>query len=411
MRRIRLLAGVTAAVVAAATLSAPAHAADPVAADTGRDGTQAAMLAYQTVYPTISDSAAQLAAAQQDTRKQLHDKLAAEPQTYGGGYFDPPSGVTHLALTTQASADRAVAAGRALGLTVAAKVVARSYDELERLAATVRTGTDQLAVVAKGRVGIEVSSNTVTVALTSQEAASLPSSAIPSWVTIVPASADLVELDVCTSRANCNDSLRSGLAIRHSGGACSTGFTARSGSVRYILTAGHCGASTTSTWYTAGTSIGPMTTANAINSGAVDAGRIQVTNSTYAADTVGRIAISASSWVPVRGRAHHMSFIWAGDVVCISARYQAPATNGNPCGVIASVSDAAQGGLTRYEGYDPCPGDSGGGVYWLPSSGQRHAFGLHSRSITGCNNTASNKKKAWFSAVPNFWNTMNYDLG
>ncbi|WBB81695.1 hypothetical protein O7606_10190 [Micromonospora sp. WMMD882] len=408
MRSIRLLTGAVVLALIASTLSAPAYAADPVAADSGQDEIQAAILAYRTVYPTISDGAARLAASQQDARKQLHEQLAKEPQTYGGGHFDPLSGVTHVALTDQASADRAATVGRSLGLTVQARVVERSYDELERLADTVRAGADQLAVLAKGRVGVEVESNKVTVALTAQEEASLPKGAVPSWATIVPASVDEVEEDVCTSRANCNDNLRSGLVIRRSGGGCSLGFTARSSTgTRWALTSGHCGGGSVTNWSTAGTPIGPMHPVNALNSGAVDAGAIQVTNAGYAADTLGRIAISASTWVPVKGRAHTMSFIWVGDVVCVSARYAAPATFGNPCGVITKTSDASQRGLVRYEGYDPCPGDSGGGVYWLPSSGKRYAFGLHSRSVSGCNVRPG---KAWFSALPRFWPGLAYDL-
>jgi streptogrisin C len=407
MKRIRLLTGAVVLVLSASTAVAPAYAADPVAADTGRDEAQAAVLAYRTVYPTISESAAKVAAGQQEARKQLHEQLAKEPQTYGGGHFDPLSGITHVALTTQAGADRAVEVGRSLGLTVSAKVVERSYDQLEELAERVRVGTDELSVAAKGRVGVEVASNTVTVALTAQEEAALPKGAVPSWVTIVPADVDEVEEDVCTSRANCNDSLRAGLVIRRTGGGCSLGFTARSSGVRWALTAGHCGGGTTTNWSTAGTPIGPMSPVNALNSGAVDAGAIQVTNSTYAADTAGRIAISGSSWVPVKGRAHTMSFIWVGDVVCVSARYAAPATSGNPCGVVTRTSDASVRGLVRYEGYDPCPGDSGGGVYWLTSTGKRYAFGLHSRSTAGCN---ASPRRAWFSALPRFWPGLSYDV-
>ncbi|WP_229402182.1 S1 family peptidase [Micromonospora okii] len=406
MRRIRLLTGAVVLVLSATTLAAPAYAADP-AADTGRDESLAAVLAYRTVYPTISESAAKVAASQQEARKQLHDQLAKEPQTYGGGHFDPLSGVTHVALTTQAGADRAVEVGRSLGLSVSAKVVERNYDQLEALAERLRVGTDELAVAAKGRVGVEVSTNTVTVALTAQEEAALSKGAVPSWVTIVPATTDAVEEDVCTSRANCNDSLRAGLVIRRTGGGCSLGFTARSSGVRWALTAGHCGGGTTTNWSTAGTPIGPMSAVNALNAGAVDAGAIQVTNSTYAADTLGRIAISGSSWVRVNGWAQTMSAIWVGDVVCVSARYAAPATSGNPCGVITRTSDAAVRGLTRYEGYDPCPGDSGGGVYWLTSQGKRFAFGLHSRSTAGCN---ASPRRAWFSALPRFWPGLSYDV-
>ncbi|MEU2611426.1 S1 family peptidase [Micromonospora sp. NPDC007271] len=407
MRSMRLLAGVAVAVVAAAMVAAPANAAETVAADEGREGTEAAILAYKTVYPKISDNAAMVAATQQETRKQLHERLAESPQTYGGGYFDPMPGITYVALTTRDAADRAVEAGKSLGLAVEARVVKYNYDELERLADSVREGTDELGKLARGRVGVEVSSNSVTVALTGEEAASLPKDAVPDWVTIVPAATEEIEDDVCTTRANCNDSLRGGLVISRPGGGCSLGFTARSSGIRWALTAGHCGSGAVSNWSTAGTPIGPLSPVNSIDSGPVDASAIQVTNARYAEDKLGRIAISGSAWVPVRGWARTMSFIWVGDVVCVSARYAAPATSGNPCGVVTNTSDAAVRGLVRYEGYDPCPGDSGGGVYWLPSSGQRFAFGLHSRSTAGCNKTP---RKAWFSALPRFWPGLTYDL-
>jgi len=404
MRKLRLLAGVSVAVLAASLFAGPANAAEEIAADSGRDPITAAVLAYKAAYPKISDDAAKVAATTQDARKELHNVLAKDAKTYGGGYFDAPTGITHVTLTNQDAAGRAAEAGRALGLVVEAHVVKYNYDELEQLADSVRAAKDELGKAANGRVGVEVSSNSVTVALTEEEAASLPKDAVPDWVTIVPASTEDVEEDVCTSRDNCNDSLRAGLVISRSGAGCSTGFMARFGGARWALTAGHCGAGN---WSTAGTSIGPLAAVNALDSGPVDAGAIQVTNSKYAADTLGRIAISGSSWVPVKEWAHTMSFIWVGDVVCISARFAAPGTGFNPCGVVKNASDAANRGLVRYEGYDPCPGDSGGGVYWLPSSGNRFAYGLHSRSTTGCNTTPAT---AWFSALPRFWNGLSYDL-
>ncbi len=159
------------------------------------------------------DEAAKIAATSQDIRKELHGQLVKDAKTYGGGYFDPPTGITHVALTNQEAADRAADAGKALGLTVEARVVTYNYDELEQLADSVRTEKTELGKVAKGRVGVEVSSNSVTVALTREEAASLPKDAVLEWVTIVPASTEDIEEDVCTSRANCNDSLRAGLVI------------------------------------------------------------------------------------------------------------------------------------------------------------------------------------------------------
>jgi streptogrisin C len=209
------------------------------------------------------------------------------------------------------------------------------------------------------------------------------------------------------SRSNCNDSLRAGLVIS-TGGSCSIGFTARSsnGLTRWVLTAGHCSDGTSTTvWSTGGTAIGPLT--SAINSGAVDAAAIQVTNATYRADTAGRIYMhnAAGRSVPVNGAADVMSDISVGDVVCLSANITDPTASSNPCAVIGSVSDANARGLVRVDGYDGCQGDSGGGWYGL-ASGARIAYGLHSRSNEGCkvaNGTS------WFSALPQFWTALVYE--
>ena len=389
---------------------APGPAAKPgPAVDTGaaEDAVEAAARTYRTVYPQMSEGAARTAASQQELRKQLHRMLAQDADTYGGAWFDPPSGVSHLALTTAAAEARAEQAGRALGIAVRTHRVARSFVELEKQAAALRTGTDPFSRAAHGQVGIDVTTNSVTVALAPDQLSRFAGAA-PAGVRLVPLGTETSEADVCTARNNCNDSLRAGLVVIGSGG-CSLGFTARGTTgVRWALTAGHCAGSTTTTWSTAGTSIGPLNPINAIDSGAVDAAAIQVTNAGYAADTVGRIYISGGSWVGVKGSAPTLSFIWAGDTVCLSARYQAPATSGNPCAVVTNTSDPSNRGLVRVEGYDACNGDSGGGWYWLPASGNRYAFGLHSRSSSGCNDPAA---VSWFSALPMFWTALSYELG
>jgi streptogrisin C len=405
-RRLLVCAG--AAILTASVLTGPAYAAEPAATDTGRDPTASAIRAYQTVYPKMSDDAAKLAATQQETRKELHNQLDKNSDVYGGGWFDPPSGITHVALTNEAAAARAEQFGKELGLTVQTHVVSRSFTELARLADTLRAGTDELGKLANGQVGIDVTSNVVTVALSEQDMNSLPPGAVPDWVKLVPASTDPTEEDVCTARNNCNDSLRAGLVISRPGAGCSLGFSTHSGATRWALTAGHCGSGATSTWSTAGTVIGSLSTANSIDSGSVDASAIQVTNAGYAADGVGRIYISGGSWVGVKGWAHTLSFIWVGETVCLSARYAAPTTFGNPCAVVTNTSDPTNRGLVRVEGYDSCPGDSGGGWYWLPSSGNRYAYGLHSRSTLGCN---TNPAVSWFSATSQYWTGLTYDLG
>jgi len=147
-------------------------------------------------------------------------------------------------------------------------------------------------------------------------------------------------------------------------------------------------------WY----SIGPMDSSR--NSGAIDASIIRVTNSWFTGDLGGEIYLEGDSdrSVDVDSVAPTLSYIWAGDTVCLSANYTSP--NGpNYCGVVGTNSDAAVRGMVRVDGLDACPGDSGGGWYWLTSSGTRVAYGLHSRSDTGCHGDQGGSR-SWFSAMP-----------
>lgn len=412
MRRLGAVVGATAlatALLGTAGAAPAGAAATAQAADRGAggDATEAGARAYLKVYPKMSLAAARTAAGQQETRKRFYSDIAAkQPDSFGGAWFDPPSGVLHFAATTADAQAQAERLGKQLKVKVQTHRVARSFGELERQAAALRAGEGDLGKAAGGQVGIDVTTNSVTVALPAQQADTFSRMAVPAGVSVVRDPGVHSSEDVCTARNNCNDSLRSGLVITRSGAGCSLGFTARYGGVRWALTAGHCNGGGTETWSTAGTTIGSLSATNAINSGAVDASAIQVTNSTYAADTAGRIYISGSSWSPVKGSAPNLAYIWSGDTVCLSARYQAPGTVGNPCAVVTSNSDSSNRGLARVEGYDGCHGDSGGGWYWLPSSGNRIAYGLHSRSgDDGCNvGTVS-----WFSALPTFWTGLAYE--
>jgi streptogrisin C len=85
-------------------------------------------------------------------------------------------------------------------------------------------------------------------------------------------------------------------------------------------------------------------------------------------------------------------------VTCLSANFTQP--NGfNFCGVIGSTMDSSVRGMVRVNGLDACPGDSGGGWYWLTNSGRRWAYGLHSRSDEGCHGSQGGSR-SWFSALP-----------
>jgi streptogrisin C len=102
--------------------------------------------------------------------------------------------------------------------------------------------------------------------------------------------------------------------------------------------------------------------------------------------------------MPVQGVAATANVMVAGETVCLAANFSAP-TGDNPCGVLATTSDAAVRGLARVEGVDACGGDSGGGWYGL-SSGYRSAYGIHSRSDAGCHGDTGGSR-SWFTSIAN----------
>jgi len=102
----------------------------------------------------------------------------------------------------------------------------------------------------------------------------------------------------------------------------------------------------------------------------------------------------------------------AGETVCLSANYTSPSAT-NPCGILGSNSDASSRGMARVDGVDACGGDSGGGWYWLSSAGNRYAYGIHSRSDTGCHGDAGGNR-SWYSAIATvksgFQPTLNVEI-
>jgi streptogrisin C len=178
---------------------------------------------------------------------------------------------------------------------------------------------------------------------------------------------------------------------------CSVGFTARNASnTRFVYTAGHCSTGIGINWGTGAQNIGPLSAA--MDSGAVDASVIQVTNSWFTGDTGGEIYTSnASHTAPVVGVAPTVTYMVAGETVCLSANFTNPAGD-NMCGVLGTNSDAGVRGMARVDGLDACGGDSGGGWYWYSNSGNRYAYGIHSRSDNGCHGDAGGTH-SWFGAI------------
>jgi streptogrisin C len=391
--RALAVAGIAAASVGTATASA-ADNGDPVAAG---------IAAYKAAYPNLTDAQARAAATGADARRAVYDAASADSATFGGAWFDPTTGLVNLAATTDAGVKRAAALGKQYAVAVKPVKVKRSAAALEADAADLRAGKGELGKAAKGNVGVDVKTNEVVVAVPPDRKAALASSAAAGGAKLVTASAPKIEEDAgCTSRAACDWTIRAG-AIMWRGTTtsntpwCSVGFTARNSSnQRFVLTAGHCTTGAGINWGTGAQNIGPMGTS--VDSGVVDTSAISVTNSWFTGDTGGEIYISPTQSASVVGVAPSVSWEVAGETVCLSANFTQPDVAGNSCGILGTNSDAAVRGMARIDGLDGCGGDSGGGWYWLSSSGNRYAYGIHSRSDAGCHGDAGGTH-SWYTPV------------
>jgi streptogrisin C len=407
--RLKAVAVAGVAATALATMTAAAGAAsEPSAPGDSGAPLEATARAYLKVYPQLSEAEARAAAEGQEARKKVYAALQADTRTLGGFWFDPPTATLHVATTTEATGDKAVAAGARVGVTVKTHRVARSFAQLEAQAAKLRAGEGALGKAARGQVGIDVKANKVAVSVPDTQVRAFTGATLPAGVTVSADPKIKTEEDAgCTSRAACDWTIRAGSIVwaGNSGNkVCSVGFTARNSSnQRYVYTAGHCSSGNGVTWGTGAISMGPMQAS--INSGALDAAIIRVTNSWFTGDLGGEIynEPTAGKMVPVKGVAPTLSYIVQGETVCLSANYTQP-NGASFCGVVGTNSDASVRGMVRVNGLDACPGDSGGGWYWLPSSGNRIAYGVHSRSDTGCHGS-SGGSRSWFSALPTIKNS------
>ena len=410
MPRSRKTAVAVAGLVAATLAGTASSALAEPASDVRGGAPDAAVSAYQAAYPKISLDAAKLAAAGQDDRKELYGLLAGKEggKTFGGAWFDPMTNVLHVASTDRAAADGSVSLGKELGVTVDPLLVGHSFADLEAQANAVRARTDELGKIAKSYLGIDVKRNAVVLSLTSAQVPTYEAAAKEAGVLIVPRPSYRIQQDAgCTSRSACDWTIRGGSMLwRGSQGnnVCSVGFTARnSANTRFTYTAGHCSNGNGVQWGTGGQNIGPMSTSR--NIGPVDASAIQVTNPWFVFDSGGEMynQFAAGKSVAVNSVAPTLSYIWSGDVVCLAANFTSP-SGSSFCGVVNTNSDPAVRGMVRVDGLDACPGDSGGAWYWLTNSGRRIAYGLHSRSDTGCHGDQGGSH-SWFSPLPTIKST------
>src|SRR6185295_19384317 len=108
---MRAITGRSAVVALAIAATLGPLAATATAGDRGDNPLEAATEAYRAAYPQLPPARARAAAAQSAARRAVY-AAAARTATFGGAWFDPLTGVVHVAETTAAAAQRADALGR-----------------------------------------------------------------------------------------------------------------------------------------------------------------------------------------------------------------------------------------------------------------------------------------------------------
>ena len=252
----RILGAASAAVVWIGSAAVSASAAD-----TGTNALEPGVRLPGRV-PQLSPSQARAAAAGSDARRAVYDAAGANAKTYGGAWFDPLTGIVHVAATTDAAVKNIAAIGRRYGVAVKAHRVARSVAALEQAAAKLRAANDEVGQAAKGRVGFDVKTNQVTAAVPASRRTGLQRAAAAGDVKLGSSGRDaragLRPHDALRMRLDAPR--RRNFQLPNGTQWCAIGFTARTtANVRYAYSAGHCSQGVGQNWTVATTtSVGPV---------------------------------------------------------------------------------------------------------------------------------------------------------
>lgn len=315
-----------------------------------------------------------LTAMQRDlglTSDQVYARVAQESQantaaatltgalgnTFGGAWFDSSAGKLVVAVTDASRVQQVEAAG------ATARVVSRNLARLEAQ----KAGLDRVEKTAPASVTgwyVDLASNSVVASVASSDPAGL------AWAAAWGARTESVNAVPQTLW-----SLIGGQAIRVSGARCSLGFNARSGTTRYVITAGHC-TNIGSSWSGVGGTIG--TTAGSSFPGN-DYGIIRVTSSA-AVSTALVDRYSAGSDVTVAGSTQAA----VGSSICRSG-----STTGWRCGTIGAHNQTVrypQGTVTGLTRTSACAegGDSGGSFVSPNGATRVQAQGVTSGGSGNC---------------------------
>lgn len=371
-----LIAGASAAVVAATLAAAPAQASPKGAA--GADGVPAQMVRAMVEDTGVSRPEAVRRLSTQAGKDALADRLTkALGARSAGAYIDRATGDLVVNVTSQAAAERTRGAG------ARARVVARSMGRLTEI----ESALDDSAVPGT-TLAIDVRSNVVEVIVPKGD----NGAAAKALIERAESFGDAVEVTRAAGMPT-TQALFGGEAIFGSGVRCSAAFNTRSRSgTEYVLTAGHCGRASSS-WsvdegflgQTAAASFPGNDYAAIRNSGSVA--------------TVGAVLYNGGSYEITNAGNPPV-----GTFVCKTG-----STSGTTCGNILGYNvtvNYPEGTVRDLIETDVCtqPGDSGGALY---ASGNQ-AVGIVSGGTTiGC---SSSSFRSFFENVTEALNTYGLTL-
>jgi len=336
----------------AMAMAMPANAA-PVTSDAKE--IQAALQRDLGLTPQQAESRAQQEKVAWSVEKTVRIALGSD---FAGSRFDAKSGKL---VVDVADASR-VAEVRANGAE--ARVVENSEAELNATASKLSQKSAPKSVTGWR---VDAATNAVVVSVYGNDAAAT------TWAKSLGAD---VRFEHVSVRPQTYWDLIGGQAIRTSSGSrCSLGFNARSGSARYVITAGHC-TELGGTWSGSGGTIGGVSGTSFPTN---DYGRITVSSSS-AVQTGLVDRYSSGSDVRVTGS----SAVGNGAAVCRSG-----STTGWHCGTVSSTNATVcyqQGCVSQTFRTNVCaePGDSGGSLVSSPSGSTVQAQGLTSGGSGNC---------------------------
>lgn len=413
MRRLTVLGAVLAALAGWLTIP-PAYSTDQPAT-TGAsllpEHQEAAALLMRDVPGLTPGEAIQRVREQEDRALLLESLATSAADRFGGGWYDRVTGLQHLVVADEETAEYAAREATTRGVQVEVHYGTRSYGQLVDLADRAVSGAlPHLPALtpATATVHLDVPQNVVRIDFA---AATLPPPSArtraaedsPGLAFGLRMDSPTVSVkDTCYSRTNCDSPLRSGIEVTGGYSGCSLGYwwNANDGS-KWASSAGHCVTALNDVVAHNGRTIGPVRDFR--NTTGMDIARARIDNSYWLNGGGGwqYNARDLNNPLTIGYAITNRSSIQEGETVCLNALHS---TLGVSCGVI--TEDWSGYNEVRVS-FDACPGDSGGAWTWRTSTGVYWAYGSHVSSASGCHGDQGGNHSD-FQTVPDinaFWDS------